>query len=96
MVTMVLPFIIACFSATPPQVDLNAPASNIFVAAKERQVLLIAQKHGAADPHGADPNGEDPHEENHDPGLPSNKDQKANKAPKDVYGGEVPNEQAPY
>lgn len=96
MVTPVIPFILACFTSTPPQVDLNAPPSNIFLAARERQVLLIAQKYGGADPHGADPHGDDPHDEQHDPGLPANQEQKANKAPKDVYGGAVPNDQAPY
>lgn len=96
MLTPALPFIIACFASAPPQVDLNAPSSNIFVAAKDRQVQLIAQKYGGADPHGADPHGDDPNDEVHDPGLPANEEQKANKAPKDVYGGAYPNTQAPY
>ena len=56
---------------------------------------IIAQKYGGADPHGDDPHGDDPHDEQHDKGLPANQD-KTGKAPKDVYGGTVPNDQAPY
>ncbi len=95
MVTPILPFIVACFASAPVPVDLNAPPSNIFMAAKERQIMLIAQK-GGGDPHGADPHGDDPNDENHDPGLPANKEQKAHKAPKDVYGGDIPNTPEPY
>lgn len=54
------------------------------------------QKYGGADPHGDDPHGDDPHDEVHDKGLKSNEDEKARKAPKDVYGGQYPNTQAPY
>lgn len=96
MATPVLPFIVALISGSPVQVDLQAPPSNIFLAAKQRQVLLIAQKYDGADPKGADPHGPDPNDENHDPGLPANQEQKAHKAPKDVYGGSVPNGQQPY
>lgn len=95
MVTAVVPFIVACLAGSPA-VELNAQPSNIFVSAKQQQVLLIAQKYGGSDPHGADPHGDDPNDENHDPGLPANKEQKAHKAPKDVYGGEVPNSPEPY
>ena len=58
--------------------------------------ILIAQKYAGSDPHGDDPHGDDPHEEQHDDNMKANADQKANKAPKDEYGGTVPNTQAPY
>jgi hypothetical protein len=96
MVTPILPILVACFTGMPVQVDMNAPSSNFFFAAKERNVILIAQKYGGEDPHGADPHGDDPNDEIHDKELPANKEQKAHKAPKDVYGGEYPNSQAPY
>jgi hypothetical protein len=54
------------------------------------------QKYGSSDPHGEDPHGDDPHDEVHDKHMRSNEDEKARKAPKDVYGGEYPNTQAPY
>lgn len=63
---------------------------------KATQQLLIAQKYGGADPHGDDPHGDDPHDENHDKGLPANKDRSQGKAPKDVYGDKYPNSQQPY
>lgn len=94
--TPVLPIVIACFTGAPIPVDLNAPPSNLFMAAKAQQILLIAQKYGGEDPHGADPHGDDPNDEQHDPGLPANKEQKAHKAPKDVYGNEYPNSKEPY
>ncbi|HEY9720226.1 MAG TPA: hypothetical protein V6C69_22290 [Trichormus sp.] len=57
---------------------------------------MIAQKYGAEDPHGDDPHGGDPHDEVHDDGMKANEDQKASKAPKDVYGGKYDNSQNPY
>lgn len=57
---------------------------------------VIAQKYNGADPHGDDPHGDDPHDEQHDGSLPANQDRGIGKAPKDVYGGTVPNDQKPY
>ncbi len=56
----------------------------------------IAQKYGGTDPHGDDPHGDDPHDEIHDSELPANANRNVGKAPKDVYGGTVPNDQKPY
>jgi hypothetical protein len=67
-----------------------------FASAKKAPIILIAQKYGGEDPHGCDPHGEDPHDENHDKDLPANREQKKYKAPKDVYGGEIPNSREPY
>ena len=66
-----------------------------FAKARATQ-LIIAQQYGKSDPHGEDPHGDDPHDEQHDPGLPSNKENKNNKAPKNVYGNDVYNDQNPY
>lgn len=57
--------------------------------------LVPLQKYGG-DPHGPDPHGDDPRDEQHDPDLPANQDRNKGKAPKDVYGGQYPNGQAPY
>jgi len=57
--------------------------------------MVPLQKYGG-DPHGPDPHGDDPRDEQHDPGLPANQDRSKGKAPKDVYGGQYPNDQAPY
>ncbi|MBP9092010.1 hypothetical protein KBI23_13370 [bacterium] len=57
--------------------------------------LVPLQKYGG-DPHGPDPHGDDPRDEQHDPDLPANQDRSKGKAPKDVYGGQYPNGQAPY
>lgn len=57
--------------------------------------LVPLQKYGG-DPHGPDPHGDDPADEQHDPDLPANQDRSKGKAPKDVYGGQYPNGQAPY
>jgi hypothetical protein len=74
--------------------------NNIHVKPTVAQMMqgqwLIAQKYGGADPHGDDPHGGDPHDENHDDKLPANKDRGIGKAPKDVYGGTIPNDQQPY
>lgn len=97
MISPMLPFMVAFITQSPVAVDLQAPAPvDLIKWASEKQVILIAQKYGGSDPHGDDPHGEDPNDEQHDRGLPANKEQKAHKAPKDVYGGEVPNDQAPY
>lgn len=71
-------------------VTLNPPAIK-----KCQGMWIIAQKYGGQDPHGPDPHGDDPHDEVHDKSLPANAD-KTGKAPKDVYGGKVGNDQAPY
>ncbi|MDQ5936819.1 MAG: hypothetical protein QG574_4159 [Cyanobacteriota bacterium erpe_2018_sw_21hr_WHONDRS-SW48-000092_B_bin.40] len=57
--------------------------------------MVPLQKYGG-DPHGPDPHGDDPRDEQHDPGLPANQDRSKGKAPRDVYGGQYPNDQAPY
>ncbi len=57
--------------------------------------MVPLQKYGG-DPHGPDPHGDDPRDEQHDPGLPANQDRSNGKAPRDVYGGHYPNDQAPY
>lgn len=62
----------------------------------EQEAAIVAQKYGGTHPHGDDPHGDDPHDEIHDPRLPANKDRNFGKAPKDVYGGTVPNDQKPY
>ncbi|MBX9942061.1 MAG: hypothetical protein K2Y32_22540 [Candidatus Obscuribacterales bacterium] len=51
---------------------------------------------GGGDPHGPDPRGPDPRNEVHDPNLPANKEREQGKAPRDVYGGQVPNDRRPY
>jgi hypothetical protein len=57
---------------------------------------IIAQKYGQKDPHGDDPHGDDPHDEIHDADMKANADQKANRAPKDVYGNKYDNTRNPY
>ena len=92
----VLPLVVAslaCWnSSTATTVDFKKALSGALRPA----LLLIAQKYGGEDPHGCDPHGDDPHDENHDKGLPANKEQKKYRVPKDVYGGDVPNSQSPY
>jgi hypothetical protein len=68
----------------------------ISVFQKQNHSNEIAQKYGGSDPHGDDPHGDDPHDEVHDPELPANADRSIGKAPKDVYGGSIPNSQQPY
>lgn len=53
------------------------------------------QKYGG-DPKGPDPHGPDPRDEQHDDGLPANRDRDQGRAPKDVYGDQFPNSRAPY
>lgn len=65
-----------------------------FDCATARAIPL--QKYGGSDPHGPDPHGDDPHDEQHDKGLPANRDRNEGRAPKDVYGDQYPNNQAPY
>lgn len=75
------------------QGNTNLASSVISNHSAGAQIKL--QKYGG-DPHGADPHGDDPHDEQHDDGMQANKDQKSYKAPKDVYGNQYPNTQAPY
>lgn len=70
-------------------------ASNAHVQNSQEPKLVPLQKYGG-DPHGPDPHGDDPRDEQHDPDLPANQDRSKGKAPKDVYGGQYPNGQAPY
>lgn len=77
--------------------NVAAFVKNPFSAFQKRDhINEIAQKYGGSDPHGDDPHGDDPHDEIHDPELPANADRSIGKAPKDVYGGTVPNSQQPY
>lgn len=97
MLNPVLALLVASVTASPLPVNLQAQSANIIEAYKNNpNVILIAQKYEGDDPHGPDPHGDDPHDEYHDVGLPAYKEQKANKAPSDVYGNEYPNTKAPY
>lgn len=58
--------------------------------------LISQSKYEGMDPHGADPHGDDPRDEQHDQRLPANQDRNIGKAPRDNYGGNVPNSQQPY
>jgi|AGTN01.1.fsa_nt_gi hypothetical protein len=73
----------------------SAPVNKI-VELQKKGAILITQKYGGADPHGDDPHGDDPHDETHDGDLPANAERGTGKAPRDVYGGTVPNGQKPY
>ena len=76
---------------TQPSLSENKTLQN-----SEPSQPVFLQKYGGSDPHGPDPHGDDPHDEQHDSGMPANREQKDQKAPKDVYGGQYPNGQAPY
>ncbi len=80
-------------SASPS--DKIPDLSTIKSSLPLKGIYIIAQKYGGSDPHGPDPHGDDPHDEVHDAKLPANSD-KTGKAPKDVYGGDVPNSKEPY
>lgn len=82
-------FLLTFLAATLP---LSQSASACGLAAPH----VNLQKYGGSDPHGPDPHGDDPRDEQHDPNMPANRDQKEQRAPKDVYGGQYPNGQAPY
>jgi len=93
----VLPLLVVAITTTSPAINLQAESKDPIQCLKQNpSLILIAQKHAGADPKGPDPHGDDPHDEQHDPGLPANQDRNEGKAPKDVYGGEVPNGQQPY
>lgn len=79
-----------------PTLDVKSVSINPLTKCKIQGQYLIAQKYGGLDPHGPDPHGDDPHDENHDSKLPANQERSNGKAPKDVYGGKYPNDQAPY
>lgn len=97
MSTMVV--VLATAVACSP-ISTGFSLKNIVLKPTVAQIMqtqwVVAQKYDGADPHGGDPHGGDPHDENHDDNLPANKDRNIGKAPKDVYGGTVPNGQAPY
>lgn len=82
-------FVFTFLASTLP---LSQPANACGLA----QPPVNLQKYGGSDPHGPDPHGDDPRDEQHDPNMPANREQKEHKAPKDVYGGQYPNGQAPY
>ena len=91
-IVVVLATAVAC-----AHVCVHSTAKILKEASKQpAQTILIAQKYGGADPHGDDPHGDDPHDETHDDNMKANEDRSFDKAPKDVYGGLVPNSQAPY
>ena len=93
----VLPLIICAFTTAAPSINLNADSKDPVQCLKRNpSLILIAQKYAGDDPHGPDPHGDDPNDEQHPRDMPSNKEQKEYKAPKDVYGGDIPNTQAPY
>ncbi len=79
-----------------PTLDVKSVSINPLTKCKIQGQYIIAQKYGGLDPHGPDPHGDDPHDENHDSKLPANQERSNGKAPKDVYGGKYPNDQAPY
>lgn len=78
------------------QAILQHYSQNSKETSTQNQPQVVAQKYGGADPHGDDPHGDDPHDEVHDPKLPANQAKSASKAPRDVYGDQVPNSQQPY
>lgn len=73
-----------------------AAQAAILTSAKDLAPQMVPLQKYGGDPHGPDPHGDDPSDEQHDPGLPANQDRSKGKAPKDVYGGQYPNDQAPY
>ena len=81
---------VAQFGSLPR--DNASPLKNTFQQSAD---LIPLQKYGG-DPHGPDPHGDDPRDEQHDDKLPANQDRSQGKAPKDAYGGQYPNSQAPY
>lgn len=89
----VIPVVVTSLFLSAPQLSLETGKAGLEHKAG---CGLIAQKYGGSDPHGPDPHGDDPHDEQHDPGLPANKEQKARKAPRDVYGGDIYNDPSPY
>lgn len=94
---LVLATSVACAHA-PLAVGNSLKSLNIkpTVAQMMQSQWLIAQKYAGNDPAGDDPHGGDPHDEVHDDKLPANEHRGDHKAPKDVYGGTVPNGQQPY
>jgi hypothetical protein len=78
------------------QAILQPYLKNPLLPAFQEKTEFVAQKYGGADPHGDDPHGDDPRDEVHDPKLPANQAKSNAKAPRDVYGGAVPNSQQPY
>ncbi|MBY0357771.1 MAG: hypothetical protein K2W82_07200 [Candidatus Obscuribacterales bacterium] len=96
MLNTILTVLIASFAASSLPVDLQAPPAGVLAASQKKGLVLIAQKYQDEDPHGPDPRGFDPHDEIHDKTMPAYMEQKANKAPKEVYGRDVPNTRIPY
>lgn len=96
MVSTILPLIVTVVTSSLPAVPLRAKSIDPVSCMKANpQVIILAGKY-PDDPKGPDPHGGDPNDEQHDPGLPANGDRKAHRAPQDPYGGDVPNQQAPY
>lgn len=73
----------------------NDTQLNCNLPAHTQSPMIKLQKHGG-DPAGPDPRGPDPRDEQHDADLPANKDRNQGRAPKDVYGDQVPNGRTPY
>lgn len=92
---LVLATAVACAPASAG-FSLNKIQIKPSIAQIMQSQVLLAQKYAGADPHGDDPHGGDPHDEQHDDKLPANQDRSVGKAPRDVYGGTVPNGQQPY
>lgn len=94
---LILPAIIVSITCAVPAINLKATGKDPLSAMRaDPSLIIIAQKHGADDPHGPDPHGDDPNDEQHDRDLPANKAKREHKAPKDVYGGDIPNADQPY
>jgi len=88
--------LVSAVAFDPGMSRLTGDTIKATFAKAETVRLIIAQQYGGQDPHGPDPHGDDPHDEQHDPGLPSNKENKSNKAPKNVYGKDIYNDPNPY
>lgn len=92
----VIPFVIVSVSLAAPNVNLHAQSKDpVSCMKRDPSMILIAQKR-PQDPHGDDPHGDDPNDEVHPADLPANEEQKANKAPRDVYPKGIPNGKEPY
>lgn len=74
----------------------HQPAKKSLAQLMQDGVLIIAQKYGGTDPAGDDPHGPDPHDETYDSKMPANRERNSNRAPRDVYGDQLPNNQQPY
>lgn len=92
----VLPLLVVTVTVAAPSINLNADSKDpVSCMKKDPSLILIAQK-APQNPKGDDPHGDDPNDEVHPADLPANEEQKANKAPRDVYPKGIPNGREPY